>query len=681
MNIGRGSSGRDDDTRPMGRRPTRAVGEPPEIPGVRIVDEIAAGGMGVVYRGVQTFMDRQVAVKVLAAHLLSDEFYARFRRECQVLARIQHLNIVACYDAGETEEGLPYFVMEYVDGPTLREWTSDSGALPLNDALDLCADLARALGHAYEAGVIHRDVKAENVLLKHEQSRASSSSFPYVAKLVDFGIARPNVRNADDVDRTAPGMLVGTMSTMAPEQYLTPDQVDYRADLYGLGCVLFRALTGRAPFRGLVAGQLIEKKKDPPDVREVDPDLPSSVARFVQRLLAFDAGDRPSTHEEVAALCEAYAPEAATMPFKGPVQRGRTKRRRRRLRGGRLAVAGLLAAGLGAGGAYYAHQEFGWFQDFRWIRELVAFGPPANRPPTLTVTAPAQVTWGEQATLRVAVEDPDGDACRVEWIAPSLLLLPAEPSAEVVVDFGLAIPGSRVPITCRVTAGEHTIEEPCLVEVAWPDVDDRVEALFYDSSERVFLFWNEVGGERAWTATVGAGDRDVAVSEVPPDKRHELQMTGEVLRDILSDLQDRGAPAGSFVLAGGVEIPRHHFRFDDLATAGFVVSLGAEPVALSLGPDGDEGIAACFGAVAEPLEWPRAPTACAQREVWDETVEIRFRLDVAPGEATLTWGREDRWYTSTIPTADGEPFLRLVASTGLARFFDFRFLSPPKEDQ
>ena len=297
---GQDRSGQD---RPPGDTPDPSpFDDLPEIPRVRLVRELGRGGMGLVFEGIQEFLERRVAVKVIAAELLSDEFTERFRREAQILAGLKHANIVTCFDSGLTADGRAYMVMEYVDGPgTLRQWTADRGPMSTNVALNITGRLADALNHAWNLGIIHRDVKPDNVLFQEvDATRATGrrGRFRLTPKLIDLGIAR-----ASDRDQlTQAGMIVGTMSTMAPEQIEFPAEVDYRADIYGLGCVLYQALTGYAAFDGPTGLILERKRKFVPDPRSFR-EIPDGVADLVQRMLAYDRNKRPQSYREIIETC------------------------------------------------------------------------------------------------------------------------------------------------------------------------------------------------------------------------------------------------------------------------------------------------------------------------------------------------------------------------------------------
>ncbi len=210
--------------------------ELPEFPGVEIVATIGRGGMGVVYEAVQSRLGRRVALKVLSPHLaFNAAFMRRFHAEAHVLARLHHPNIVTVHDMG-VHGGLPYILLEKVDGRPLRAQLAD-GPLPPARAFAIAAAVCDALDCAHSAGIIHRDVKPENILLDSAGR----------VKLVDFGLAI----DRDPAEKTASKTRwkVGTPLYMAPEQRRSPESVDARADLYSLGVVLLEMLTGKRPSR------------------------------------------------------------------------------------------------------------------------------------------------------------------------------------------------------------------------------------------------------------------------------------------------------------------------------------------------------------------------------------------------------------------------------------------------
>jgi len=321
------------------------AGEPaealPEIPEVVIDGEIARGGQGIVYRGRQPYLDRVVAVKVLAPQVADATFAKRLRREARALASLTHANIVTCFQAGVTDTGQCYIVMEFVDGPTLRTWLGQHGAMPQRQVLGLARDLARALDHANAAGIVHRDVKPENVLLQ-PLAEPAADGFTFRPKLVDLGVARPLRFDTTATQATPIGMIVGTPQTMAPEQLDDPDSVDHRADVYGLGCVMYTALTGAAPFAGARVSDVFAAKaaRLGPDPRQRDPAIATPIAELVRRMTAHAASHRPSTYDALIAELDGLL---APAPDERPAVPRPSSTRRRVL----IAAPILLAAAAG----------------------------------------------------------------------------------------------------------------------------------------------------------------------------------------------------------------------------------------------------------------------------------------------------------------------------------------------
>jgi len=261
----------------------------------RLDEEIGRGGMGIVYRAWDVELERPVAVKVLAAQLEAGEARDRLFREARAAAALSHPHVVAVHDVGEHEH-MPYFVMELVDGPSLRDRPPES----LEEIIDFASQICDALTHAHENGLVHRDLKPANVLL---EDRAGSPS----VKLVDLGLA---VRERG-VRITRQGGISGTVSYMAPEQALGRE-VDGRTDLYALGVMLYEFTTGRLPFDGDNALAVLSQHLHAPVVppRTYRADLPEHLEAAILRLLAKDRDDRFATAAEVAAVLT-QSPEAA----------------------------------------------------------------------------------------------------------------------------------------------------------------------------------------------------------------------------------------------------------------------------------------------------------------------------------------------------------------------------------
>ena len=196
---------------------------------------VGTGGMSSVFRARDRLLERPVALKILHPHYVADPDYVeRFRREARAVAQLAHPNIVTVIDRGE-QDGRQFIVFEYIDGENLKQVVNREGALPVRDAVELTIQVARALGYAHERGIVHRDVKPQNVIL-NEDGRA---------KVTDFGIAR-----SVDVDGfTQTGTVVGTSDYIAPEQ-AQGREVDAHTDVYSLGVVLYELLTGEVPFGG-----------------------------------------------------------------------------------------------------------------------------------------------------------------------------------------------------------------------------------------------------------------------------------------------------------------------------------------------------------------------------------------------------------------------------------------------
>ena len=252
--------------------------------------EIGRGGMGVVYQGIDVKLERPVAIKVLP-EVLGDvpDVRERFLREARTAAKLSHQNIVPIYRADESG-GVVFIVMALVDGESLADRLTARGALPPRELVPLLHDVAAALDHAHAHGVVHRDVKPENILIERSTGRAL---------VTDFGIARV----AEAKPLTATGQVLGTVHYMSPEQ-ISGDPVDGRSDLYSLGVVAFRALTGRLPFDNESASAVLVAHvvKAPPKVRDVAPNAPRALAELIDRCLAKDPAARGDTASAIAPL-------------------------------------------------------------------------------------------------------------------------------------------------------------------------------------------------------------------------------------------------------------------------------------------------------------------------------------------------------------------------------------------
>ena len=254
------------------------------------------GATGTVYRASQAGMERQVAVKVLRADLLKDpDIVKRFVREARAGAKLSHANIATVHMVGQTEDGVPFIVMEYIDGRPLSALLDKGRRLPLGKIVDLASQIASALTEAHAQGIVHRDLKPENILVSERRGQAD------VVKLVDFGIAKILVAYAPGEDAISRmGTVFGTPHYIAPEQ-ASGQAVDGRADLYSLGCIVYQMATGRVPFDGQAGLQvLLSQVRDPvTDPRDVNPKLSDGLASLILGLLEKNPAQRPQTAKEV----------------------------------------------------------------------------------------------------------------------------------------------------------------------------------------------------------------------------------------------------------------------------------------------------------------------------------------------------------------------------------------------
>src|SRR5215469_5546185 len=247
----------------------------------RIEGLLGTGAMGEVYRAYDPAIDRLVAIKVVRPELIagsgSEQLLERFRREARAAGRRFHPNIVAIWDFGE-EDGIPFLVMELIEGKSLDEILKASGLLAADRSIRIMTQVLNALGFAHESGIIHRDVKPSNIMVLQQDQ----------IKVADFGIAR-----IDASDFTIVGDLLGTPAYMAPEQ-LSGGQVDHRTDLFATGVILFEMLTGVKPFRGKSITEIMSfmERRGPEDIRTLNPALPEALKRVIAKSVAFDPAQR-----------------------------------------------------------------------------------------------------------------------------------------------------------------------------------------------------------------------------------------------------------------------------------------------------------------------------------------------------------------------------------------------------
>ena len=261
----------------------------------RLERSLGHGGMATVHLARDEMLGREVAIKRLSEALSGDEvFRERFMREARTAAGLSHPNIVGVFDVGE-EDGLPYIVMECVDGRTLAELLAENGPLDPDRTVDLILQACAGLEHAHAAGLVHRDIKPQNLLVRDDDT----------LKIVDFGIARP----VDGTQLTLAGTILGTAAYLAPEQALG-ERVTAAADLYSLGAVTYELLSGRPPYEFESLAELPVKQREgpPPSIAGVSEDLQD----VLRRCLAPDPANRPASAAGLAHELAQASPEPPT---------------------------------------------------------------------------------------------------------------------------------------------------------------------------------------------------------------------------------------------------------------------------------------------------------------------------------------------------------------------------------
>ncbi|HEY4129208.1 MAG TPA: serine/threonine-protein kinase, partial [Gemmatimonadaceae bacterium] len=249
--------------------------------------ELGGGGMSRVFVADETRLGRKVVVKVLSPELAAAMSVSRFDREIRLAASLQQANIVPVFATGELD-GLPYYTMPYVEGESLRARLG-RGPVPIAEIVSILRDVSRALAYAHERGVVHRDIKPDNVLLSG-----------HTAVVIDFGIAKAIAAAAaapSSATLTQLGTAVGTPAYMAPEQAAGDPATDHRADIYAFGCMAYELLAGQPPFAGLPTHKLLaaHMSETPKPVAELRNDCPAALASLVMQCLEKDPDARPAS--------------------------------------------------------------------------------------------------------------------------------------------------------------------------------------------------------------------------------------------------------------------------------------------------------------------------------------------------------------------------------------------------
>ena len=299
-----------------------------------LVERLGSGGMSTVYLAKDLKHDREVAIKVLRPEVASTIGSARFLREIQISAQLNHVRIVPLYDSGSADDIL-YYIMPCVEGESLRDRVDREGPLPLAEALEIACDITSALVYAHERGVVHCDIKPENILL--------STGGAVVA---DFGIAQALTAAGGDA-LTLSGFPVGTMGYMSPEQAMGSRDLDGRTDVYALGCVLYEMLAGRAPglWFDLDPEGPEEEMEEAPSLEGLPSDIPDWLRVVLQKALALRPGNRIASADELLGALKANSEGAFHAP--GPTLGGRFPTRFRGFLTPLLVILVVVAGAVG----------------------------------------------------------------------------------------------------------------------------------------------------------------------------------------------------------------------------------------------------------------------------------------------------------------------------------------------
>ncbi len=471
----------------MSDQKTASVGD--VLGGCRLERLAASGGMGVVFEATQLALGRRVALKVISPQLADDaEFRQRFVREARLTASVHDAKIVDVYDAGE-QDGVLYIVMRFVDGVDLRTVLQDGGRCSPRRAVAICSDVAQALDAAHAAGLTHRDVTPSNILL-------SGSGEDETALLTDFGL----VKQVDASGQTKSGTWLGTLAFVSPEA-LRDDPIDHRADIYSLGCVLYRICSGEPPFpREHDAATIAAHLSDAPPPVSAKSDAPQALDAVIAKAMAKQPADRYSSAGEFAAAARAAVSSAAAVTAGDAVtqsagrqdQTTRVARARRdaarrgaapgapaaasgneqrtavagrgsgaqRRRVGALALAGVAALA-GAAGAIAVD------------RAVTASGSSTSRSQPVS-KKPAAINLTGYSTAGYSAQVPSGwqlikDAVDKGLYHDSIWRAPAPSRAQLKIAYrpGVSVGADRVASTLR----SRIANDPTYSELAWGPIE------------------------------------------------------------------------------------------------------------------------------------------------------------------------------------------------------------------
>lgn len=598
---------------------------------------IGRGGMAEVHIGKDARLGRTVAIKVLRSDLARDpSFLARFRREAQAAAALNHPSIVAVYDTGEdvhtdelgNEVHVPFIVMEYVEGHTVRDILHDGAAVPIEEAIEITVGVLSALEYSHHAGIVHRDIKPANVMITPTGS----------VKVMDFGIARAVADSAATMTQTH--AVIGTAQYLSPEQ-ARGEQVDYRSDLYSTGCLLFELLTGRPPFIGdspvAVAYQHVGQAPQRPS--EIASDVPEVLDRITLKALAKDRDARYGTAADFRADLDAA------------------------LHGGAVAApavgAGLAAAG-GAAAATMAYGAPGYGAE--GATQLMS---PAGAAPTQVTGAP----WGATAASPVSppagtpvpagADGPDKDRRRKRVLLWTLVTVAVLAVAAIVTALALNN-GTDEPTTAAVPSLEAGVT-PAQARQAIEDAGFEFSQLADEESQEPEGTFTRQDPEGGTEAELGS-TVDVYFS-AGPDTLGVPDVVGLSEDEARQQIEDAGLVWGEVETEPSVEVPKDHVTRTEPGVNQAVQQGDTVNVFLS---DGTVQLPDLVGmsrddALAE-LERLGLSSSVQERESGDADPGTVLEQNPAEGAVeqgttvTITVATEPEVETTTVPDIVGRPW-------------------------